>query len=54
MKAIKEILMVVCALALFVTVCVKGVSVWANHPAEQPVRGSVYMAQVEALVGETR
>lgn len=54
MKAITEFMLFLCGLVLFVAVLVKGVALWANHPAEQPVRGSVYMAQVEALVGDVR
>lgn len=50
-RYIKDILMGVCTLALFVMVGVMMVTTWVGHPAEQPIDGGAY---VESIGGDER
>lgn len=45
-RYIKDVLMGLCVLAMFVAVGVMMITTWAEHPAEQSVSGYEYMERI--------
>lgn len=50
-RKLQDILLSICALAIWAAVVAMMITAWVGHPAEQPVNGHTYLEMIGGEIG---